>query len=592
MAYLLTRSISIPLVTLSEKANRIAAGDLSVEVIAEPRGDEIGTLSASFASMTKNLIDNTSYARSLLEANLDPLVTISPEGKITDVNEATMKATGVSRDRLIGSDFSDYFTEPEKAKAGYRKVLLEGYVRDYPLTLRSGTGTLIDVLYNASVYRNAQGEVQGVFAAARDITERKRMEGYARSLIEANLDPLVTISPEGKITDVNEATMKATGVSRDRLIGSDFSDYFTEPEKAKAEYRKVLLEGYVRDYPLTLRSGTGTLIDVLYNASVYRNAQGEVQGVFAAARDITERKRMEDELNQYRDRLELRTSALTKVLEELQETINILTASSSQILTTTTEIASGAAETASAITETTSTVEEVKQTADHASQKVRSVAEDSRRVSATAQAGQKAVGEVIDGMHRVQEQMESIADNVVQLAEKSQAIGEIIVTVNDIAEQSNILAVNASIEAAKAGEQGKGFGVVAQEIRTLADQSKEATAQVRNILTDIQRGVSAAVMATEQGSRTVGENMKQSTEAAQSIKVLTGTIDESAKAATQIAASSQQQLVGLSQIVQSMENIRQASQQNLTGTRQAEEIAKTLHDLGQKLKTIAESYRV
>jgi methyl-accepting chemotaxis protein len=283
---------------------------------------------------------------------------------------------------------------------------------------------------------------------------------------------------------------------------------------------------------------------------------------------------------------------LRDVHTDLSEGISVLASSSSEILATTTQIASGAAETASAVSETTSTIEEVKQTADLASQKAKLVADGAQQASVVAQSGQKAVDDVMSGMHRVQEQMESIADNVVRLSEQSQAIGEIIVTVNDIAEQSNILAVNASIEAAKAGEHGKGFGVVAQEIRNLADQSKQATAQVRTILTDIQRGVSASVMATEQGNRTVSESMKQSTEAGESIRVLTDAITGSARAATQIAASSQQQLVGMTQIVQSMENIKQASQQNLAGTKQAEETAKTLHDLGQKLKQIANRYRL
>lgn len=114
------------------------------------------------------------YTRSLIEASLDPLVTISPEGKITDVNEATIKITGVSRDKLIGTDFSNYFTEPQKAKAGYLKVFDEGYVIDYPLTLENENGNKTDVLYNASVYKDLSGKVIGVFAAARDVTEIQR----------------------------------------------------------------------------------------------------------------------------------------------------------------------------------------------------------------------------------------------------------------------------------------------------------------------------------------------------------------------------------------------------------------------------------
>jgi PAS domain S-box-containing protein len=269
------------------------------------------------------------YARSLLEASLDPLVTISPEGKVTDVNQATELVTGVARQRLTGSSFSNYFTEPEKAEAGYQKVLAEGLVRDYPLTIRHVDGSTTDVLYNAAVYRNEAGQIEGVFAAARDVTERKRMEErlrvaslYARSLLEASLDPLVTISPEGKVTDVNQATELVTGIARERLIGSSFSDYFSEPSKAEEGYQKVLSEGQVEDYPLTIRHVSGRTTDVLYNAAVYRNEAGQVEGVFAAARDVTERKRAEAELARYRDRLEelvwQRTGELEKANAHLE----------------------------------------------------------------------------------------------------------------------------------------------------------------------------------------------------------------------------------------------------------------------------------
>ncbi len=243
------------------------------------------------------------YSRSLIEASLDPLVTISAEGKITDVNKSTEEVTGYSREQLIGSDFSDYFTEPEKARLGYKKVFTDGYVRDYPLAICHQSGKIVDVLYNATVYRNEDGVIQGVFAAARDVTERKIAEQkllaaslYSRSLIEASLDPLVTISKAGKITDVNKATEEVTGCIREELIGSDFSDYFTEPQEARTGYQKVFTEGLVKDYPLAIRHKSGRITDVLYNASIYRNPQGDIQGIFAAARDITERKAMENEI--------------------------------------------------------------------------------------------------------------------------------------------------------------------------------------------------------------------------------------------------------------------------------------------------------
>ena len=236
-------------------------------------------------------------ARSMIESSLDSLVAISPEGKITDVNEATVKVTGIPREELIGTAFSDCFTEPEKANAIYQLVFEQGMAVDYPLTMRHRDGTLTEVLYNASVYRDGFGKVLGVFAAARDVTKQREAGAqYTRSLIEAALDPLVTISPEGKITDVNEATVKVTGIPREELIGTNFSDYFTEPEKANEGYQRAFDEGSVTDYPLTLRHREGALIDVLYNASVYRDAAGNVLGVFAAARDVTEQKQAQAEI--------------------------------------------------------------------------------------------------------------------------------------------------------------------------------------------------------------------------------------------------------------------------------------------------------
>jgi PAS domain S-box-containing protein len=380
---------------------------LTVSAICDADGVIVGT--SMISRDTTEMKHAVRYARSLIEAALDPLVTISTGGRITDVNEAMVKATGVPRDKLIGTDFSHYFTDPDKAAEGYQRVFAQGSVTDYPLTLRHEDGTLTNVLYNASVYRDFNGNVLGVFAAARDITKQKeafeaaqrmaaivehsadaifgntldgiitswnpaaeKMYGYSseeimgqsgrlltppdrsreiistlatisagrpvknfetirirkdgraiavsltispirdeksavigvsvicrdvtelkhaaqytRSLIEAALDPLVTISPDGKITDVNESTVKVTGVPRNKLIGTDFSHYFTDPYNARRGYQRVFEQGSVTDYPLTLRHEDGTLTNVLYNASVYRDVGGNVLGVFAAARDIT-----------------------------------------------------------------------------------------------------------------------------------------------------------------------------------------------------------------------------------------------------------------------------------------------------------------
>jgi PAS domain S-box-containing protein len=287
----------------------------------------------------EQLRQSSLYARSLIEASLDPLVTIRKDGKIMDVNCATELVTGVNREKLIGSDFCAYFTDPEEARRGYEQVFAEESVRDYPLAIRHTAGRVTDVLYNAGVFKNEAGQIEGVFAAARDITERKRAEEelhkaslYTRNLIEASLDPLVTISREGKVTDVNRATETVTGVSRERLIGSDFCDYFTQPERAREGYEQVFARGSVQDYPLAIRHVSGNVTYVLYNAAVFKNERGKIEGVFAAARDVTERKRAEEEVRRLNEELEQRVIQRTAQLEAANKELEAFTYSVSHDL--------------------------------------------------------------------------------------------------------------------------------------------------------------------------------------------------------------------------------------------------------------------
>jgi methyl-accepting chemotaxis protein len=280
---------------------------------------------------------------------------------------------------------------------------------------------------------------------------------------------------------------------------------------------------------------------------------------------------------------------LKNINQQLREASGTLAASASEILASTTQVAAGASETAAAVTQTTATVEEVKQTAQLSSQKAREVADSALHSAEVSFTGNQSVMESIAGMERVREQMASIAESVINLSEQSQAIGDIINTVNDLAEQSNLLAVNAAIEAAKAGEQGKGFGVVAQEVKSLAEQSKQATRQVRTILNEIQKATGAAVMSTEQGTKAVEAGLSQAEEAGRSIQNLSSSIEDAAQAALQIAASSQEQLVGVDQVALAMNSIKDASTQNVTSMRQLEIAARDLAAVGQSLRKLVET---
>ena len=293
------------------------------------------------------------------------------------------------------------------------------------------------------------------------------------------------------------------------------------------------------------------------------------------------------------------TRAVRQMTEKLRSSITLITegvamlgASASEILAATTQVAAGTAQNASAISETTSTVAQVQQATQLSSQKAKLVADSAQRLAQVSAAGQKATDETAAGMRLIRDQMEAIARTIVRLSEHSQSIGGIIASVTDIADQSNLLAVNAAIEAARAGEQGKGIAVVAQEIKSLAEQSKQATTQVRNILTDVQKATSAAVMATEQGSKAVEAGVKQSAQAGESIRVLAESSTEAAQTAIQIVASSQQQQLGMDQIKTSMGMINQAGTETASSMQQATTAARNLHELGLKLKGLVEQFKV
>jgi methyl-accepting chemotaxis protein len=274
------------------------------------------------------------------------------------------------------------------------------------------------------------------------------------------------------------------------------------------------------------------------------------------------------------------------ITRPIQSGIQRLASSASEILTATTQQAAGTQEAAAAIQETSTTVQEVRQTAQLTSEKARAVAELVRRTAQASQDGRRATEEMLAGMRESKVRMEGIARRVLELSEQGQRIGEIIATVNDVAEQSNLLAVNAAIEAAKAGEAGRGFGVVASEVKALAERSKQATGQVRQILGEIQRATQAAVLATEQGVKAsdAGEGLARRT--GETIEVLNESLSEAAQSAQQIQATAQEQSAGVDQVALAMDNIKQVSTQNIAATRQMERAARDLNTLAQRFRAL------
>ena len=257
-----------------------------------------------------------------------------------------------------------------------------------------------------------------------------------------------------------------------------------------------------------------------------------------------------------------------------------------EILAGTAQQVAGTAEQAAAVQETVATVEELVQTAEQSADRARGVADTAQRSAQVSHDGTRAVGESAAGMAEIRQQVDVIASTVVALAERAQAVSDIVATVNEIAEQTHLLALNAAIEAARAGEHGRGFSVVASEVRSLADQSKRATAQVARILEEIQKGTNTAVLATEDGTKSVAAGVKLVEQAGGTIDELAQTVAAAAMAAEQIAASSGQQAAATAQIGDAMRNVDEVMEQNAASARQAEQAARDLTRVAGDLKSL------
>ncbi len=248
------------------------------------------------------------YNRSLIEASLDPLVTINPNGTISDVNAATVKVTGYSREELIGTNFSDYFTDPDRAKEGYETVFGDGSVRDYELEIRHKNGQITPVLYNTTVYRDEAGNIAGVFAAARDITERKMTE-QALHLSEQRLNRSQEIAHlgsweldlSGNLLTWSDEVYRIFGLEPQEFGASyeAFLDSVHPDDRAAVD---VAYSGSVREgkdgYEIehrVVRRNTGEVRYVHEKCEHIRDGTGKIVRSVGMVHDITDRKIAEEE---------------------------------------------------------------------------------------------------------------------------------------------------------------------------------------------------------------------------------------------------------------------------------------------------------
>ncbi|MBP0443422.1 methyl-accepting chemotaxis protein [Roseomonas sp. SSH11] len=317
---------------------------------------------------------------------------------------------------------------------------------------------------------------------------------------------------------------------------------------------------------------------------VQRIGRGELAG--------TPAREGNDEFGRLGATLNAMVEGLRDLARQSRDATQQLDAATAEIRASTQEQAASVEEQLAAVQETAATVDEITHSGAQIGKRAQEVIAAAQATVRTSDNGLRAVEETVRAMDSIREQAERVAENIIALSEKTQAIGEITATVNDISERSHLLALNAAIEAAAAGEAGRSFSVVAAELKSLADQAKEATAQVRANLGDIQRGINSSVMLTEEAVKRAVAGRERTAMSQETIREITARVQEAVQTFQQIVASTNQQQLGIEQVMGALANIRQASQQTAAGTRQLDQAAANMAGLSQGLVRLADRYRI
>ncbi len=506
----------------------------------------------------------------------------------------------------------------EKWEPALKAVRLAPGKAGYLLNQRNVSGVPVVVGYAASQSKKFYG-----------IPGMPDLQWYvAVSLPEAyTLKPLHTLRKEvDLLAEVNERNLWLI-FSVFLLValvaiaaGTLFSRRITSPLKQMAEASQKLGEGDMSvEVPVLRRDETGVLAKA-FNTMVTRVRESQADLAQKAQEEREAKRYLQETISQYvtfveqvgrgdltgavkppkaddqlgvlGSNLNAMTSSLRDLAGQIREATSNITSMTAELLAAASQQAAVSSEQAAAVSQTTTTVQEVRQTAEQSAQRVLLVSEQAQESTRLAGEGLKAVDGTVEGMNQIKEQVVVIAESILGLSEQTQQIGEIIATVNDIADQSNLLALNASIEAARAGEAGKGFAVVADEVRALAEQSRQATEQVREILGEIQKAANTAVMVTEEGNKRAELGVELAQQTGETIGDINRRVQQVGQAAQQIAASTKEQVAGMDQMVSAMESIDQATAQSQAGTKQVEEAAANLNALSAQLIALVEKYRL
>lgn len=592
--------------------------------------------------------------RAVVDALVDGVVSIDTGGIIRYANRATERLLGYGAAELVGRNVSILCPPPLDAehdrflgnylRTGEAKVIGIGRETE----CRRKDGAIIPVHLSVSEVR-VDGERMFV-GVLHDLSSHKRVEAqlksseeFNRSIVNNAVDAVITIDTRGIVHAFNPSAESMFRCQAADIIGKSVNALVPEPFRSEHDR-------YLSDY---LRTGRAKIIGIGREATAQRMdgtsfpmeiAVSEFKSAdrhlfTATIKDITDRKQAEhrmaaeagehrvkvilDEVMQavsdYADVIErvamgdllervnvsgddllmslganlnVMLSSFLEVIRSMKGAIGSIAGAVTELEANTSAQSASAAEQAASVTETTSALEEIRAVSRQTLEKATGLGDIAERTIEASERGQHSIGDIVSGMGHIRDKVQNIADTILALSEQTQQIGEITDMVSRLAQESKMLALNASIEAAKAGEAGVGFAVVATEVKALAEQSEQATAQVRKILREIQHATDRAVMTTEEGTKEVEHGISLVEHTSEAFGHLAEAVESTALNSRQIIAAVRQENAGIDQIASAMGEINKVTGQAVSIAQRTKQAAADLARVAQLLEDKVRFYKV